>query len=83
MEQNDAMEQARKDREALEAACLRALADAPMLVRYLRKVAYAASYVPGRTPDQVAWAEGKRALAAQLLTFGGKYDGRSGTELDD
>lgn len=71
----------KSERQALEAAFARLLSD-EYIVRYLRRVAMAASFAPGRTPDQVAWAEGKRSLAVSILTLGGKYDGGSGREHD-
>lgn len=74
---------AQQEREALEAACARAFDGNEVLIRHLRKIAMAGSFAPGRAADQVAFAEGKRALAVYLLTLGGKYDGRSGREFDD
>lgn len=52
-------------REALDGAGQKPLREA------LRKIALASSYAPGRDHADMAFAEGKRAMAVWLLQMGG------------
>ena len=57
------------------AGCTRALeAGGEELTKWLRGIAEGGSYAPGRQPSDVAYAEGKRALAVMMLKLGGVYD---------
>lgn len=57
------------------AGCVRALeAGGDELTKWLRGIAEGGSYAPGRQPTDVAYAEGKRALAVAILKLGGVYD---------
>lgn len=59
----------------VKAGCVRALeAGGDELTKWLRSVAEGGSYTPGRQPADVAYAEGKRALAVAILKLGGVYD---------
>lgn len=62
-----------EDAPDLARSCARALQD-PQLEGYLRSVVQAGCYLSGRTFEQVAYAEGQRAMARQLLHLGGKLD---------
>lgn len=58
----------------LEAACRKAISeDNPEFLKLLRRLAEAVSYTPGRGEADVAFAEGKRALAVYILRTGGFY----------
>jgi len=66
-----AQELERERFEQLQVECHKAL-DQPNLRQHLQKIALSTSYSPGRSPADVAYVEGSRALAAQLLNLGGK-----------
>jgi len=68
--------QAKQEQTALRAQVHKALGEpnSPMQ-RYLEAVVRGQSYAPGRTPEDVAYAEGQRSMARQLLKLGGVYDG--------
>lgn len=73
-EQTQAEDQKRKDADrALRQAAVAALAKTEQkpLREYLRRVAMASSYAPGRAHADMSYAEGQRALAAKLLDLGG------------
>lgn len=64
-------ETAKQQHEMLMRETTVALDQNPALRDYLMKLAVGASYLPGRSADAVAHAEGVRSLAVQLLRNGG------------
>lgn len=62
------------EREALQKTLRSLLStdEAKPVVRWLRQIAAAGSYAPGRPFEQVAHHEGVRALAARILHLGGQ-----------
>jgi hypothetical protein len=71
---DDQVQRRRSEMEALQADVRLALKDNAPLVKYLKRLSLGASYAPGRSPEQVAHAEGARGLAVKLLQLGGIYD---------
>lgn len=59
---------------ALEKACIQALkgANQQPLKAMLKARAHSMSYRPGITPEQVAFDEGQRSLALQILKLAGE-----------
>lgn len=71
----DKAEDATAARQRLAAACRKALAeDNPEFIKMLRRIAESASYAPGRSEADTAFAEGKRAVAVTILRMGGMYE---------
>lgn len=77
---NDARERHRQAHEAklaaLKQACARALASREQteLKEFLRSVALGFSYTSGRSAEDVAFVEGRRRLAIELLQLGEVID---------
>lgn len=80
------MDQEEKERKArerdahqkkLEAAAKAALnaEGAEPLVEELHRIAMANAYNPGRSKADMAFADGKRSTAVQILNLGGKSNG--------
>lgn len=65
--------QVSEEREPIEASLKKAFEDRE-IVQFLYEIVVAQSYAGMRTPDQVAFAEGQRSLARQLLLLGGKLN---------
>jgi len=63
-----------EQQQALGRQTVQALDNSPMLVRYLRTTLQSPSFARGRAPEDVAFAEGQRFMALQILKLGGKFD---------
>lgn len=62
------------EQKAIRQELLRALDQSPRLTKYLNRVVKSGTYAQGRSLDNVAFAEGQRALARTLLQLGGQFD---------
>lgn len=69
-------EHARREEESreLQRQVGAALQD-PLLYRYFKNMALGQSYASGRSAEDVAHAEGRRAAAIDFLRIGGRLDG--------
>lgn len=54
---------------------MRGLLENPVAKQYLASIAAGRSYVGGRKFEEVAFAEGQRHMALQILRLGGELDG--------
>lgn len=66
-EAEEARRRAQERADALKRDIRAALAEHPLLLEHLHRVAFAPSYRPGADPTSVAYSEGTRALALFLL----------------
>lgn len=71
----DKVARAKEEEAALRGQVRKALGEPTTpLYRYLDALVRGQSYAPGRPVEDVAFAEGQRALARQLMKLGGVHD---------